>query len=282
MNFANPSATSSVPDGQLLETALPRTTHLGIGAHQDDLEFMAFHGIEACYRQEDRWFSGVTCTNGAGSSRTGPYQDYSDDEMCGVRRREQEQAAAVGEFAAMIQLDYPSKSIRDPSQPALVEDLVLILEATRPEVVYTHNLADKHTTHVAVTAAVLKALRTLPSEARPKQVLGCEVWRGLDWMLDEDKTVLDVSRRPNLAAALGGIFDSQIAGGKRYDLAVHGRRLANATFFDSHSVDSADQLWFAMDLSPLVRDPGLDPVEFTTAYIQRFEQDVRQSLGQHF
>lgn len=282
MNFSNSSATSSVPDGQLLEQALPRTTHLGIGAHQDDLEFMAFHGIETCYRQKSRWFSGVTCTNGAGSSRTGPYEDYSDEEMRKVRRREQEQAAIVGEFAAMIQLDYPSSVIKDPSDTSLVEDLATILEAARPDVIYTHNLADKHATHVAVTAAVLKALRSLPSAARPKQVLGCEVWRGLDWMLDEDKTVLDVSRRPNLGAALGGIFDSQIAGGKRYDLAVQGRRMANATFFDSHSVDGAEQLWFAMDLSPLVLDPGLDPTEYTAAFIQRFEQDVRAALGKYF
>jgi hypothetical protein len=61
-------------------------------------------------------------------------------------------------------------------------------------------------------------------------VLGCEVWRNLDWLLDEDKQGLPVDDRPNLAAALSGVFDSQISGGKRYDLAVQGRRLANATF----------------------------------------------------
>ncbi len=282
MNFSNPSASIYVPSDQTIEVAFPRVTHLGIGAHQDDLEFMAFHGIEACYRQSDKWFGGVTCTDGAGSSRTGLYKSYSDAEMCAVRRREQEQAAVVGEYAAMVQLDYPSSSMKDPSNPSPVEDLLAILEATRPDVVYTHNLADKHATHVAVTAAVLKALRSLPPDTQPKQVLGCEVWRGLDWMLDTDKSLLDVSGRPNLAAAIGGIFDSHIAGGKRYDLAVQGRRLANATFFDSHSVDDVEQLWFAMDLTPLVNDPTLDPVEFAAAFIQRFEKDVRNSLVNYF
>jgi hypothetical protein len=81
---------------------------------------------------------------------------------------------------------------------------------------------------------------------------------------------------------VGGIFDSQIAGGKRYDLAVQGRRLANATFFDSHSVDDAEQLWFAMDLTPLVDDPRLDPVEFTAAFIKRLEDDVRAAVGKYF
>ncbi|MEM7589644.1 MAG: PIG-L family deacetylase, partial [Myxococcota bacterium] len=114
---------------------------------------MAYHGIEACYRQSDKWFGGVTCTNGSGSARTGLYADYSDEEMCDVRRREQDQAAVVGEYAAMAQLDYPSSVIKDPSNNSPAEDLTAIIEASRPEVIYTHNLADKHATHIAVTAA---------------------------------------------------------------------------------------------------------------------------------
>ena len=50
---------------------------------------------------------------------------------------------------------------------------------------------------------------------------------------------MDVSGRDNLAAAMNGVFDSQIAGGKRYDLATIGRRAANATFFESHATDQA-------------------------------------------
>ena len=282
MNFSNSNAATFIPSGEPEHSALAKITHLGIGAHQDDLEFMAFHGIEACYRQTEKWFGGVTCTNGAGSARAGLYKDYSDEEMCEVRHREQDHAAIVGDYAAMIQLDYPSVAIKDPSNGSPVEDLLTILKATTPDLVYTHNPADKHSTHVAVTANVVKALRALPSEQRPKQVLGCEVWRGLDWMLDSDKTTLDVSRRPNLATAIGGIFDSQIAGGKRYDLAVDGRRIANATFYDSHSVDDAEKLWFAMDLTPLVENPNLDPLEFTMAFIKRFEEDVRGALGKYF
>jgi hypothetical protein len=49
-------------------------THLGIGAHQDDLEFMAFHGILALTTVTDRWFGGVTITDGRGSSRAGQVQ----------------------------------------------------------------------------------------------------------------------------------------------------------------------------------------------------------------
>ena len=145
--------------------------------------------------------------------------------------------------------------------------------------VYTHNLADKHDTHVAVALAAIEAMRSLPESERPEAVRGCEVWRGLDWMNDGEKIPLDVSGHENLAAALNGIFDSQIAGGKRYDLAVQGRRRANATFFESHATDQSDQIWFAMDLTPLVRDPSLDPVAFTTAHIDRFREDVERRIG---
>lgn len=270
-----------VPDGAAEDEAFGRITHLGIGAHQDDLEFMAFHGILSCYRSSDRWFGGVTCTNGSGSSRSGPYAGYTDVEMQAVRQREQNQAAVIGEYGAMIQLNFPSAAVKDPADARLTADLVEILRAAKPEVVYTHNPADKHETHVAVTAAVLSALRTLPAKERPKRVLGCEVWRSLDWMPDEDKVALDVGGYEELARTLNGVFESQIAGGKRYDLATMGRRLANATFLESHRVDDFRECWYAMDLSPLAHDESLDVQTYVQGFIDRFAQDVREKLNRH-
>ena len=81
----------------------------------------------------------------------------------------------------------------------------------------------------------IEALRNLPEAARPPKVYGCEVWRGLDWMLDRGKQALELEDRANIAEAVCGVFDSQISGGKRYDLAVQGRHLANATFFESQT-----------------------------------------------
>lgn len=283
MNLHNSTADVFIPDGKPTAEALARVTHLGIGAHQDDLEFMAFHGIEACYHNETEWFAGVTCTNGSGSARIGAYEKYTDAQMMAVRREEQRQAASVGRYAAMIQLDYPSGIVKDPSDATLKDDLKAILAATRPRVVYTHNPADKHDTHIAVVVPVLQAIRELPRDQRPAQVHGCEVWRCLDWMTDGEKIVHDVSGHDNLAASLNGIFDSQIAGGKRYDLAVLGRRRANATFFESHGVDQSDALAFAMDLTPLAHDDSLDIVDYVTGFIDRFKADViaklRKRLG---
>ncbi len=39
---------------------------------------------------------------------------------------------------------------------------------------------------------------------------------------DEDKVAFDLSAQENLQMALLGVFDSQISGGKRYDLATMG------------------------------------------------------------
>ncbi len=278
LTLSRPEADICIPDNAPLPQALNRTTHLCIGAHQDDQEFMAYHGIAACFGAPDRWFTGVTVTDGGGSARSGPYARFSDDEMKAVRRGEQRKAALTGEYACQIQLAYPSAEVKRPDADALRRDLTAILEAAGPEIVYLHNPADKHDTHVAVTLHALAALRALPAASQPKTVYGCEIWRGLDWLCDADKQVLDVGAHPNLAAALSGVFDSQITGGKRYDQAVAGRRMANATFFESHAVDASTALNWAMDLTPLVADPTLDVTAFTCAYIDRLRDDVTQRI----
>jgi len=280
MKLHNSSAETFIPDNALESDAVKRITHLGIGAHQDDLEFMAFHGILNCFARDDQWFGGVTCTNGAGSSRSGPYAKFTDADMMVIRRQEQNTAAVIGGYAAMFQLDYPSSAIKSPTEQELKNDLKAILAASRPDVVYTHNPADKHDTHIGVTIAALQAMRELPLDQRPKQVIGCEVWRNLDWLPDEQKVLMDVSGRDNLAAALNGVFDSQIAGGKRYDLATLGRRAANATFFNSHATDASTQLIFGVDLTPLVTDDSIDIVTFVCDLIDQFQDDVRLKLSQ--
>lgn len=279
MNLHRPSAEIFIPDNCALPSALSRTTHLGIGAHQDDLEFMAFHGILECYSSKDLWFSGITCTDGAGSSRTGPYASSTNEEMMAIRRKEQNNAAVIGNYAAMFQLDYPSSIIKNPQDTSLQQDLLTILNLTQPEIIYTHNPADKHDTHIAVTIATIQAIRQMPVDTRPNKVIGCEVWRNLDWLPDNEKIIMNVSGRDNLAASLNGVFDSQISGGKRYDLAIQGRRYANSTFFDSHASDQATQVIFGMDLTPLITDPSLDIPTYVCSTIARFQDDVRNKLA---
>lgn len=279
MKFKNPTAEVYVPDNKAPAAALKRITHLGIGAHQDDLEFMAFHGVLECHTSKSKWFGGVTCTNGAGSSRAGRFKKFTDEQMMTVRRQEQDRAAKLGRYGVMIQLDYPSSAVKSATDTALKDDLKAIIAATKVETVYTHNLADKHDTHIGVVIAALQAMRELPAAKRPEKVIGCEVWRDLDWLNDGQKVIMDVSGQNKLAAKLNGLFASQIAGGKRYDLATLGRRSANATFFDSHATDTATQLIFGMDLTPLVTNPTIDIADYTLKFIDDFRADVSAKLN---
>ncbi len=274
----NPLARLVTPDGKTGPDALSRTTHLGMGAHQDDLEFMAFHGILSCYDRTDRWFGGVTITDGRGSSRTGPFKDWTDDQIAAERVREQDAAAVIGQYSFMAQLGFGSAAVRDAQQTAVRDDLRRILEASRPEVVYLHNLADKHDTHVGCALRCIEAMRQMPKADRPKMVYGCEVWRDLDWLVDSEKTPMPISARPELARALNEVFATQIAGGKRYDLAVLGRRTANATFSNAHATDQESAMQWAMDLTPLVQDDSLDPIAYTVGFIDRLKSDVTARL----
>ena len=278
MQLHNENAIIFVPDGAPEAEALARTTHLAISAHQDDLEIMAADGILQCFQREDKWFTGVVMTNGAGSPRTALYADYTDEQMQQVRIKEQKKAAVVGEYAAQFLLGYPSSAVKDGATREPVDDLVQILRATRPQVVYTHNLADKHTTHVGVALKVIAALRQLAPDERPQHVYGCEVWRDLDWMVDTDKIAFDLSAQENLQFALLGVFDSQVSGGKRYELATMGRRRAHATYHASHATDIITGMSFAMDLTPLMHDPQRDVIAYVEEYIARFAEDVRARI----
>jgi LmbE family N-acetylglucosaminyl deacetylase len=278
MNFTQPAADAYVPSGRPLAEALRRTTHLCIAAHQDDIEIMAYHGIVACFDRKDRGFTGVVVTDGAGSPRTGRFARHTDEQMKAVRRAEQRRAARLGRYRAVIQLAHPSAVVKDARDERVQADLAAIVSACRPQTVYLHNPADKHDTHVAVLLRSLAALRALPPARRPRQVVGCEVWRNLDWLVDEDKVLLDDSARPALAARLIGAFRSQIAGGKRYDRAITGRRLANATFHTSHATDAAAAITWAMDLTPLVRNHKLSIEKLTLAHVDRLRADVAQRL----
>jgi len=76
-----------------------------------------------------------------------------------------------------------------------------------------------------------------------------------------------------------GVYHSQIAGGKRYDLAGIGRRLANATYFASHSTDDFSSAEYALDITGLVNDEKMTPAEFINRYIEKFKSDVNGRLA---
>lgn len=278
MNFHNKTVEIFIPDNSPIQQAFSRTTHLAIAAHQDDIELFAVGPVLECYRKSDKWFTGVILTDGRGSPRNGIYKDLSDDEMRSVRYKEQKKAALIGEYSAVILLDYPSSVIKDSSRMDVVDDILVLLKATRPKNVYTHNLADKHDSHVASVLRVIQSIRRLPQSEKPEKLYGCSVWRSLDWVLDNEKVITDLSSHKNLQTTLLEAYDSQIKGGKRYDLAALGHRRANATFYESHEVDSASGLSYSMDLTPLIIDHDQDVIKYVEGFIQRFATDVANRI----
>ena len=257
---------------------LSDTTHLCIAAHQDDIELMAAGSILECFGKKDKAFTGVVVTDGAGSPRTGVYAECSNDDMKVIRAHEQNAAATLGRYNAQIQLYYTSSAVKDKNNPDLTAELAKIILETRPEIILTHNLADKHDTHCAVALRTIQALRSIDKSDRPKAVYSMEVWRSLDWLCDEEKTLFDTSRDEFLQQAMLGVYHSQIAGGKRYDLAGMGRRKANATYFASHATDDMDAAEYALDITELINDENLKPCDFINKYIESFKNDVNKRI----
>lgn len=275
MEFVNKEAILYVPNGT--ESGLDRTTDLCIAAHADDVEIMSYGAIAACYDNDERFFTGVTVTDGAGSPRVGEYAHFTDEEMKQVRAKEQQHAADIGQYAATALLAFPSAQVKSNADGRVSSEIAKLLLAARAKIVYTHNLFDKHDTHVATALRTIEALRSVQDTYRAEAVYMLEVWRALDWLCDCDKTLFDTTPHPALAQDILAVYKSQIAGGKRYDLAAIGRRLANATFFESHAADDCESLSYGLDATEFVYSDR-PAEEFVHYYIERFRSEVTDRI----
>lgn len=249
-------------------------TDMVISAHQDDIEIMCPQGIVKGYQSDTFGLVAVVATNGSGSPRAGKFASMTDAEMMKVRRLEQISAAKIGDYTELVLLNFTSGEIKNKQDTTPSDDLEELFLLYRPSTVYIHNLADKHPTHVATAMRCIEAIRRLPKKDRPTALYGCEVWRSLDWLPDEEKIVFDLSGYDKLLEDVLAVFESQIAGGKRYDLATKGRRLANATYSESHGVDTCTAASYAMDLTPLICDDRLSPKVFIESAIERFKKTI--------
>ena len=253
---------------------------LCIRAHQDDCEIMAIDGILKGYYSKKYSFALVETADGGGSARTGRFANFTDEEMKVVRVKEQQSASEIGKYNSLYMLNYSSKEVKDPDNNQIVDEYMKIIKELRPQVIYTHSILDKHPTHVGVALKVIKALRSLPKEEQPKLFYGCEVWRGLDWISDEKKIGFDVSRNLKLQKKLLDVFESQIAGGKEYTKASIGRRYQNATYYQSHSVDSYKMVSYAIDMKPLLQNKQLSVKEFALSFVKDLQDEISEVIEQ--
>lgn len=271
-----------VPDGASAEAAVARSRYLAIGAHHDDIEQMAVHGIMEAWKLGGGVFFGVVASDGVGNRHTGEYSGMTYEELREVRVGEQREAARIGRYAGVAMLNYPSSEIKDHHLKDLDEDLVTLIDRIRPETVYLHNPFDRHDTHVALCLRTIAALRTVAAKGyAPKQVLGCEAWRGLDWMVFHDRTLLPVMDGQGLEEQLAGVFHSQFDRVRFRELAARGRRIANATFHESHSIGMDEEVTIAINMLPLVTDPSIDMEVFVRNVIERFESDILHRIRKY-
>jgi LmbE family N-acetylglucosaminyl deacetylase len=219
----------------------------------------------------------VVATDGAGSPTPEGGPRASPQAIAARRRTEQKRAAELGRYGALVLFDHTSAEVKDVSETAIVGELAAVLRATSPEVVYTHNLADTHDTHVAVALAVITACRSLDGAERPPRVIGCEVWRDLDWLESGAKVAMPVDGHGELEVALIRAFESQLEAGKRLDTGAIGRRRANATFREIRRADDHDGVVWGMDLGPAARGE-IEPAELVKRHVRAFESDLEHRL----
>ena len=253
---------------------------LCICAHQDDCEIMAVDGILKGYYSKTNSFALVETTDGGGSARTGKFKDYTDAKMKQVRIKEQQAAAEIGKYHSVYMLNYSSSEAKAAKNAQITAEFAKIIKELKPEVIYTHSILDKHPTHVGVALKVIEAIRSLPKEDQPKQLYGCEVWRGLDWINDEKKVGFDVSKNPGLQKKLLDVYESQIEGGKEYTKASLGRRYQNATYFQSHSVDSYQMVSYAIDMNPLMENRMLSVTKFALSFVNDLRDEISDVIGE--
>ena len=277
MELSSPGAHVFCPGGRPRSDAFDGTRQLGVVAHADDLEICAIKGILDCFELAVPAFSGVVICDGVGAPGQAGFAGGSDDDYRRLRWDEQERAATHGRYAAVVGLGHPSSDVK-ARREGVGRDLDALLREMTPEVVYTHNPVDAHDTHVAVAVELVEAIRRMPKGRRPNRVIGCEVWRDLDWLPQERRVVLDVGAHPALQQELIGMFSSQTAG-KRYDLAALGRRRAHATFLHADREDTATGLVLGVDLTTLC-EPGAPSVEeFSLELVDEFRRDVRERFA---
>ena len=266
-----------IPSGMTEKEMFEKTTHLAIAAHQDDLEIMAYEAIEECYNSDELYFLGVIVTNGAKSPRTGKYKDFTDEMMIKERMNEQKKAADTGKYIGVIQLGFGSNEVTGRANEGIEILLKDIIKKSGPKNIYTHNLFDKHKTHIGVSKLVIKAINGLKGSYKPKKFYGCEVWGSLDWVPEKMKIIM-ASHNVSLAKSLVDVFESQIEGGKDYTNAVLGRRSANATFLDSHNVDKSRYVSYAIDMISMVK--GKEIQDYINEYLDEFKKTKTENINE--
>ncbi|MEG1529556.1 MAG: PIG-L family deacetylase, partial [Clostridia bacterium] len=174
--------------------------------------------------------------------------------------------------AALYLFEKSSAEVKEKQEEIILGLKGILEEYQGLDALYIHSIFDSHKTHVAASICAIEAVRLLENSKKPKKIYGCELWRDLDWLPNDEKVVFDVSGNDELSRNLMDCFASQNAV-KRYDLASIARRVSNATYYASHSGDTANELIYAVDLTELGFE-GVSIASFAQAKLKKFAREV--------
>jgi LmbE family N-acetylglucosaminyl deacetylase len=266
-------AVAYVPSGEPLDQALGRVTDVCVVAHADDIEFGLLHAVVECQERADRRLLGVVASDGSGCPRGPRFAACSREEMIELRWKEQQEAARIGHYAAVIGLRLPSAQLRDSRErPAVTAAIAGILRrCPRMTTAHTHGV-DRHDTHRAVLRRVLDAIHLLSPGERPRRLYGAAIWGGLEAAPRRLVVQFDVTQAEPLIERLVRVYKSQ-NDAKNYVEAVLGRLRQNAVFRDPHAVDDAALVALALDMTELIDSP-LDPVDWAANLAREFALEM--------
>lgn len=283
MNMQDIRSRKFIPADMGLDEATDsaRGGSMGIGACPGDVEIIAIRGIGISLGFLKRRFTGVTVTDGLDAARIEPDKELSDEQMIEERLKEQNIAAALGKYALQHNLLCRSAEIQDPhtaQSRMLVKEIAGIVSKVKPQVIYTHNPFDEHSTRVMVMRAVIEALRSLPYAEQPQELYGCEVWGDLDWLPQGRKKILDVTGFTEIQHSLIGCHDSRRA--EKYGDATLWREFSNAAWARPRD-PKVEAAVLAVDLMPLLDNPELDICDFANDIQDEFNVGRLSTLAKN-
>lgn len=248
---------------EALQAALARTTHVGVGAHQDDVEIMAGPML---LKNKDSWMT-VIVTDGAASKSVlnGVATDLTPRQLTDMRQREQREAARET-GTPVIQLKYPSAAVGGHMGEGKREEAAFALGTLfaampRTQEVFGHNPIDKHATHLGVLAVQTAALRA----AKPpqlKNVYAMEVWGGLTGIPESQLSMFVVEDGKDLAAinTLVGKYQSQIQGqGRDYAATTTARMVGHGGYVSNpHLSNPPVGMVIGLDITDFAKGESCD------------------------
>lgn len=250
-----------------------------IAAHKDDGEMIGIKAIDDSIKKNESLVM-IILTNGSGCPRVGYYESVSDEDMVEIRTSEQKRASEIGRYNTLYLLDHPSKVVQEKQKIVIDEIKDILLKYPEIENIYIHNPFDKHKTHIASCEVAVEAIKEVYQEGKLKKlskVLGVEVWRSLDWLPDKYKVTIDTTGAEFISQNIMAVFVSQNSA-KRYDEAISNRRLANATFNESHESNSCTSLMYAIDLMEPIQNVHKNLADLLTENLDLFEKELRKNL----